>query len=177
MDSRLKRDFPMLAISQKIPLALIVLASLAFASTAGSEEVVTLEPGFAMTKVVVGSEKTALTALIGNAEIADITFGPNNTFLFQGKKEGKTNVIVLNDRGAEVYRATIVVEASLLGQRVKIHNKKLITSYTIYRCLPAGCEYIDETAAKEPAPLPTGHTSSTLESNAPQVLTTPATPP
>ena len=158
----------------------MVLASLAFASTAGSEEVVTLQPGFAMAKVVVGSEKTALTALIGNAEIADITFGPNNTFLLLGKKEGKTNVIVLNDRGAEVYQATIVVEASLLGQRVEIHNKALITSYTVYRCLPAGCDYIDEVTAKEPAPLPRGHSDQKLDqkvdSNAPQLLTTP-TPP
>ena len=69
---------------------------------------------------------------------------------------GETNIIFLDERNVRVTSLNIVVEEGA-ASRVKIHNKKLLTSFTVYRCSENRCEYVDEVAAKEPAELPRGH--------------------
>jgi hypothetical protein len=144
-------------------------------SVSHSEELLKLAPGVAKSVVVDGAEAGRITSIIGDTKIADVTFGPKNTFWFVGKMEGTTNVIVAdNVTGKELYKATITVGPDNL---VHIHNKALLTSYTIYRCNPA-CRYVGELTAKEPAPLPRGYsnTTSTIDSNAPLSPPAPAIP-
>ena len=159
----------MMASLKALCVAVIALAALNFASAANSEGVLLkLELGFAKSVVVKGAAEGKFKAIIGNPEIADFTFGPQNTFWFIGKKEGATNVIVLdNATGKQMYAAKIVVAPFDTGvSRVVNHNKALLNSYTTYRCDP-GCTIVDEVTVKEPAPLPKGHldSSSTIHSN------------
>jgi hypothetical protein len=46
------------------------------------------------------------------------------------------------------------------GRLVKVHNKALVTSYTLYVCGPDYCDYRGEMTAKEPAPLPPTRTEN-----------------
>jgi len=154
----------MKASPQTLGLAAIALVSLNLMSAARGEEVLKLIPGFARSVVVPNSAIGNFTAIIGDPKVADFTYGPRNTFWFVGLKEGATNVIVLNkDTGAEMYNARIEIGSE---GRVQIHNKAVLTSYTVYRCNP-GCLLVDEITAKEPAALPRGHleSSSTYQSN------------
>ena len=152
----------MAARSQSILFLLTALASLSCVSLVhGEEKVLTLAPGRAMTMKVPGVDRIGLTAVVGDTDIADVTFGPQNAFIFQAKKEGSTNVIVLDDSGSEIFNSQIEVRRPSEGNRIIVHNKALLTSFTIYRCDPR-CEYVNEIGAKEPAPLPRGFSSQNL---------------
>ncbi len=108
---------------------------------------------------VTGGDKGKFTAIVGDPTIADVVFGPQNTFLFIGKKEGITNIIVLNDAdGTEMYNARIEVGSTEVGL-AKIYNKALVTSYTLYKCTPDDCDYVREVTASEPARLPLGYSN------------------
>ena len=108
---------------------------------------------------VTGADKGKFTAIMGDPTVADVVFGPQNTFMFVGKKEGITNIIVLKDsNGTELYNARIEVGSAELGL-TKIYNKALVTSYTLYKCTPGDCDYVREITASEPAQLPRGYTS------------------
>ena len=144
----------------------IALALASWASMARCENLLQLAPGFAAAVRVAGADKGKFTAIVGDPAIADVTFGPQNTFMFVGKKEGITNVIVLKDSdGTEMYNARIEVGSADVGL-TRIHNKALITSYTLYKCAPDGCDYMKEVTASEPARLPLGYSSQTIQSNA-----------
>ncbi len=162
--------------SQALCLAAIVLGSLASVSASHSEELLKLTPGVAKSVVVNGADAGKFTSIIGDPKVADFTFGPKNTLWFVGKAEGSTNVIILeNDTGKELFSATIEVGDL---NRVHIHNKALLTSYTIYRCTPT-CVYVNEVTAEEPAPLPKGHSdlSSKIQANTNQPLLSPTYQP
>jgi hypothetical protein len=140
--------------SQALCLAVIALGSLTSVSASHGEDLLRLAPGIAKSVVVEGAAAGKFTSIIGDPKIADFTFGPKNTFWFVGKTEGTTNVIVVDTETArELYSATIEVGGLNL---VHIHNKAVLTSYTIYRCTPT-CQYVGEVTAAEPAPLPRGY--------------------
>jgi hypothetical protein len=69
----------------RVPLlALIALVSLTGASR--GQEVLNLIAGYTLTFKVPGADRTGLTAIVGNTDVADVTFGPKNTFIFKGIK-------------------------------------------------------------------------------------------
>jgi hypothetical protein len=138
---------------------------LAFAPALHSEELLRLTPGTARSVVVDAAEDGNFVSIIGNPQIADVTFGPKNTFWFIGLTEGTTNIIVLDTKsGKEMYNAVIKVRDPNL---VRVYNKSLITSHTVYRCDPL-CVYLKEVTAEEPTALPRGHSqasnASTIQS-------------
>jgi Pilus formation protein N terminal region len=168
-------ELKMTASSRTLRLAAIALAPLVWVSAARSEETLKLAPGFAHSVIVNGATAGKFTLIIGNPKIADVTFGPKNTFWFIGLTEGVTNILVLdNETGNEMYNARIEVGGL---DRVHVHNKSLLTSYTTYKCAP-GCEFVNETTAEEPAPLPRGHSqsASTFQSNSTVTAPTPTIP-
>ena len=148
----------------------ITVALLSWASVAHCNDLLKLTPGVATALRVAGAEKGKFTAIIGDPSIADLTFGPQNTFLFIGKKDGITNIIVLNDSdGTEIYTARIEVGAAEMGLS-KIHNKALLTSYTLYKCSTDDCNYVKEVTSTDSARLPIGYSSvqsnTSIQSNA-----------
>jgi hypothetical protein len=91
-------------------VVLNAIALLSCASMSRADEVLRMKPGIATMVRVPGAEKGDMKAIVGNPDIADVTFGPNNAFWFVGKKPGTTNIIVLNSvTGADAYKATIEV--------------------------------------------------------------------
>lgn len=143
--------------SQALRLAVIAFGTVASISASYAEESLRLTPGIARSVVLKGAAEGNFSSIIGDPKIADVTFGPKNTLWFVGLTEGTTNIIVLeNSTGKEMYSAIITVEN---GNQVRVHNKVMLTSYTIYRCGPA-CTFEREVTAAEPAPLPRGHLQS-----------------
>ncbi len=89
--------------------ALVLLTLLIPASVARGDEVLELRSGFATT-VQMPRDVTGAKVVVGDPKIADVTFGPQNRFIFVGLKEGTTNVIVLDpNNGAEIYKANLHV--------------------------------------------------------------------
>ena len=76
---------------------------------------------------------------------------------------GETNVIFLDERNVQITSINVLVDEGV--GRVKIYNKKLLTSFTAYGLWENRCEYVDEVTAKEPAELPRGHLTQGVNEN------------
>ena len=151
-------------VTPRLLLMPIALTLVSLASTARCNDLLQLTPGFAKAVHVADAEKGKFTAIIGDPTIADFTYGPQNTFMFIGKKEGITNIIALKDAdGTEMYNARIEVGSAEVGL-LKLHNKALVTSYTLYQCTPDDCNYVKEVTATKPARLPLGYSSQNIQS-------------
>ena len=92
--------------------------------------------------------------MIGNPKIVDATAQDDRTVVLTPQAVGETNIIFLDERNVRVTSHQHSRRGGSGTSRVKIHNKKLVTSDTVYRCSENRCEYVDEIAAKEPAELP-----------------------
>lgn len=127
----------MIAPLQKNLFVLSALACVAGTCVARGDEVIKITPGFAVAVKVPGAEQGKFTAFVGKTDIADITFGPANTFIVIGKIEGTTNVIALdNDTGGEIFKATLQVgEGNRVSARVYIG----MPDSRGYLCGPASC--------------------------------------
>jgi Pilus formation protein N terminal region len=136
-------------------VALNALALFSCASMSRADEVLKMKPGIAVMVRVPGAENGNMKAIVGNPDIADVTFGPNNAFWFVGKKPGTTNIIVLNSvTGADAYNATIEVGPE--QPPPPPDRKKIITLYILpknvqdqvitreFYCDP-GCTYLSPT--------------------------------
>ena len=95
--------------------------------------------------------------MIGNPKIVDATSQDDRTVILTPQAVGETNIIFLDERNVRITSINVLVDEGVATSRVKIHNKRLVTSFTAYRCWENRCEYVDEVTAKEPAELPRGH--------------------
>jgi Flp pilus assembly secretin CpaC len=96
----------------KVLFAAAFFAALTGTSEVRSEEVLHLTPGRALNVKIPGTDN--YLGLVGDPETADVFFGPKNDFLSVGKKDGVTNIIVIDkDSGAEMYKATLEVVAEI----------------------------------------------------------------
>jgi Flp pilus assembly secretin CpaC len=143
---------------QKLFFPLIALASLTWPpSTAHSEEVLKLIPGFAMTINVPDAESfDKLSAIVGDTEIADFTFAGKNTFILVGRKEGSTNIVVIeNEGGTELFTATLQVGAGKqVSTRVYVgqpDSRGYVCSIT--NCVPSETSTVTSPSAS-PSPNP-----------------------
>ena len=114
---------------------------------------VALRPNFISTFT---TDRPFKTIMIGNPKIVDATAQDDRTVVLTPHAVGETNIIFLDERNVRVTSINVLVEEGA-ASRVKIHNKKLVTSFTVYRCSENRCQYVEEVTAKEPAELPRGH--------------------
>jgi Flp pilus assembly secretin CpaC len=70
---------------------------------------------------------------------------------------GATNVIFFDKDNKVIKNVGIIVDDGGLPGRIKIHNKAMLNSFTLYRCSSTNCEYTKEVTVQEPAPLPKGN--------------------
>jgi Flp pilus assembly secretin CpaC len=99
------------------------------------------------------TEKAFSSIVVGDPKIIEVNALTDRTMTLVPMAVGLTNILFLDNKGEQVSGLQVLVtEAG--PNRVKIHNKALLTSATIYRCAPTFCEYTDELTAKEPAPNP-----------------------
>ena len=133
-----------------------VAAIFVAATSARAEEAaktVTLRPNFISTFT---TDRPFKTIMIGNPKIVDATAQDDRTVVLTPHAVGETNIIFLDERNVRVTSINVLVEEGA-ASRVQIHNKKLVTSFTVYRCSENRCQYVEEVTAKEPAELPRGH--------------------
>lgn len=111
----------MLARRMALCCFLSVLVSLAFgiaSPRAQTAKTIKLGAGFSETLKL---NRPAKAISIGDPKIADATVGAGNTIVLTGKAPGTTNLIALDQDGAEVFRATIQV-SSAYQVSVRIYN-------------------------------------------------------
>jgi Flp pilus assembly secretin CpaC len=96
------------------------------------------------------------SVLLGIPKLVDATAQDDRTVVLTPHAVGETNIIFLDERNVRVTSINGLVEEGA-ASRIKLHNKKLVTSFTVYRCSGNRCEYVEEITAKEPAELPRGH--------------------
>ena len=132
----------------------ISFVQLAFAQT---NEPVQLTPGF--TKLI-RFERPIATVVIGNPEVADARAQTDRSIALVGKAVGITNLIALDNTGAEVLSTLVVVGARDAG-KVIINARKQLHEYWAYRCTSDNCvrvedrlEYLQPSAPIVVAPVP-----------------------
>ena len=126
-------------------------------SFAQTSEPVQLTPGF--TKLI-RFDKPIATVVIGNPEVADARAQSDRSIALVGKAVGITNLIALDNTGAEVLSTLVVVGARDAG-KVIINSRRQLHEYWAYRCTADNCvrvedrlEYLQPTAPIVVAPAP-----------------------
>jgi Flp pilus assembly secretin CpaC len=117
---------------------LVVLATASIGLAAGSaamaEEVIDVTIDFArLLKVAEPAE----TVVIGNPGIADATVSDEQTLVLTGKTAGTTNLIVLNEEGAEVLNAVVRVSSDIRQLTTVFYGAERQT----FSCAPV-CEQV-----------------------------------
>ena len=136
---------------------ILLAAILAAPSATRAEEAVKtvpLRPNFISTFT---TDRPFKTILVGNPKVVEATVQDDRTVILTPKETGETNIIFLDERNARITSINVLVDEGVGTNRVKIHNKALVTSFTAYRCWENRCEYVDEVTAKEPVELPRGN--------------------
>ena len=117
---------------------------------------VQLTPGF--TKLI-RFDRPIATVVIGNPEVADARAQTDRSIALVGKAVGITNLIALDNTGAEVLSTLVVVGARDAG-KVIINSRKALHEYWAYRCTADNCvrvedrlEYLQPTAPIVVAPV------------------------
>ncbi len=112
-------------------------------------------------------DRPAKAVKIGDTRIVDISQpeekSDNNlptkcAFNLEAKSVGETNILFLDARHDVIKNLKVTVTDG--GGSVKIHNKALLNSYTVFKCTSTGCRYVDELEVNEPTTLPRGHYQS-----------------
>jgi len=160
----------------------------AAAQTAGTATV-HLTLGFATPPYALGTEKPFKNAIIGDNKIVEIltieagtekSISSNRQVNLVPRAEGETNILFLDEKDVVIKELIVVVDSkpgAFHSGFMHVHNKALISSYTVYRCWETGCQFKGEKTVSEPAPLPRGHgeSQSTIQSTI-QSTTTDKTP-
>ena len=140
--------------------AIFVVATSATRAEEAARTVV-LRPNFISTFT---TDRPFKTIMIGNPKIVDATAQDDRTVVLTPHAVGETNIIFLDERNVRVTSINVLVDEGA-ASRVQIHNKKLVTSFTVYRCSENRCQYVEEVTAKEPAELPRGHLNQGINEN------------
>jgi hypothetical protein len=178
---------------QKLLFTLIVLASFTCASAAGSadlsaarSEYVVIPPGVLTLKKIAGLKNSVAKIFVGSPDVADVFPASEDSFIFQGKKEGLTNLIMIDQDGEKVFSTTIVVRAGPIRGLVRIfhgidHPKEFVCDHS--NCDPldgvGGADNVPAAspgvASASPGVLPSGVVSPSLDrrSHAPIGIATP----
>lgn len=118
-----------------IVLAILIVPSHAETLTTDTKELV-MQPGFA---IIITLSRPYKTAVIGDPTVADINPQSDRVLSISARKLGTTNLIILDERGAEVHSANIIVGAREIG-RVNVHSSgRDVQAYTPYQCTPVSC--------------------------------------
>jgi len=145
-----------------ILVAAIVVAAPSATRAEEAVKTVALRPNFISTFT---TDRPFKTVLVGNPKIVEVTVQDDRTAVLTPQAVGETNIIFLDERNVRITSINVLIDEGVGTSRVKIHNKALVTSSTVYRCWENRCEYVDEITAKEPAPLPRGHLNQGVNEN------------
>jgi Flp pilus assembly secretin CpaC len=152
--------------------AAIMLAALTqlFAQVPIERQTIILHVGMLSEDSRIRTDRPFRTVQVGDPGIADVVKPESDRYFdIAPKAVGTTNIFAYDNEGSIIKEVSVVVDEGG-PTRTQVHNKQPVTSYTIYRCWATGCRYVDETVAKEPAPLPPTETVTRVirERSAPQ---------
>ena len=116
------------------------------------------------------------TIVVGDPKIVDTQAVTDRTIIITPQAEGETTILFLDEQNEPLNYLSINVDVAGPG-RVKVHNKALLNSYTSFRCTSQGCQYVDETTMREPAPLPRGYDQPTRDATPTPITPISPTPP
>lgn len=122
-----------------LTLAAVVMVPLP-AAQAQVPDQVQLTPGF--TKLL-RFDKSISTVVIGNPEVADARAQTDRSIVLVGRAVGITNLIALDETGAEVYSGLVVVGARDAG-KVVVHARPRLHEYWAYRCTADNCVRVED---------------------------------
>ena len=91
-------------------LIVATLAALSAGSAAAADETIDVTIDFAK---VIKLTQPAHTIIVGNSGIADATVSDDQTLVLTGKTAGTTNLIILDNSGAEVMNAIVRVSSDV----------------------------------------------------------------
>ena len=125
---------------RSIVVGIVALLGLTATPMAQTAEPVQLTPGF--TRLVTFNRSIA-TVVIGNPEVADARAQTDRSIVLVGKAVGITNLIALDNTGAEVFSSLVVVGARDAG-KVIINARKQLHEYWAYRCTADNCVRVED---------------------------------
>ena len=129
-----------LGIFRSSLLAIVAIAlSMGFAFAQTSESV-QLTPGFTR---VIQFDRPISTVVVGNPEVADARAQTDRSIVLVGRAVGITNLIALDNTGAEVFSSLVVVGARDAG-KVIINARKQLHEYWAYRCTSDNCVRVED---------------------------------
>ena len=138
-------------------LAIFAIALPVQLSFAQTPEPVQLTPGFTR---LIRFDRPIATVVIGNPEVADARAQTDRSIALVGKAVGITNLIALDNTGAEVFSSLVVVGARDAG-KVIMNTRRTLHEYWAYRCTSDNCvrvedrlEYLQPSAPIVVAPAP-----------------------
>jgi hypothetical protein len=133
-----------IAMHMRSILSLIAALALTLASSgalqAQTSDPVQLTPGF--TKLI-RFDRPIATIVIGNPEVADARAQTDRSIAIVGKAVGITNLIALDNAGAEVFSSLVVVGARDAG-KVIINSRRTLHEYWAYRCTADNCVRVED---------------------------------
>lgn len=88
----------------------LIVATFAFTGAAGASEPIDVTIDFAK---VMKLAQPAHTIVVGNPGIFDATVGDEKTLVLTGKTAGATNLIVLDENGAEILNSVVRVSSDV----------------------------------------------------------------
>jgi Flp pilus assembly secretin CpaC len=115
-------------------VAVLCLGGAVFTPFALANETVDVTIDFAK---VMKIERPAHTIVVGNPGIADASVGDDQTLILTGKAAGTTNLIVLDDSGAEIMNATVRVSSDIRQLTTVFYGAQRQT----FSCAPV-CEQV-----------------------------------
>jgi Flp pilus assembly secretin CpaC len=123
-----------------VAIALSSEVSFAQVLPAQTAEPVQLTPGFTR---LIRFDRPIATVVIGNPEVADARAQTDRSIALVGKAVGITNLIALDNTGAEVFTSLVVVGARDAG-KVIINARKQLHEYWAYRCTSDNCVRVED---------------------------------
>ena len=108
-----------------------------------------------------------------NPEVVDFLPINNVTVVLKALKVGNSDVLFFTN--GKLIRSMVVTVDDFVSRRggavpdpealsygtMEVHNKRLLTEQTNFRCGPDGCHFVGEVTVSEPAPLPRGYYNNT----------------
>ena len=113
---------------------LFLLSALATDAHAQNPRVIEVKAGFS---VILRAPGPVKTVVVGNANLVDVIPQSDRILSLSGKAPGSTNIILLDDAGAEVYSALVNIAGRHTAGEIIVHVAGgSIHSYQTYHCNP-----------------------------------------
>jgi Pilus formation protein N terminal region len=126
----------------------------------GTQDTIHATKGIASIYRLKGEESFA-TISVGDPNIVNVTPLTDHSIVIQARQTGTTNLIFLDSAKTPVKDVAVVIDAQG-SKSITIHDKAMLNSYTKFSCGNKGCQFAGENTVEEPAPLPRGNSTSTV---------------